>query len=149
MGVRTAHFLALILTALALVPAGAHLFALINKIGLPQDRYFIVQGIYRGWSLLGTILIAALVANLAVALLTRQQRLTFWLAIGATAGLTVALAVFFIWTYPANRATANWTVAPTDWAALRQRWEYSHAASAALIFSALCCTSLSAVIGRP
>ena len=36
-----------ILTALALVPAGAHLFELPNKIGLAQDQYFIVQSIYR------------------------------------------------------------------------------------------------------
>jgi hypothetical protein len=35
--------LALVLTALALVPAGAHLFALPNKIGLAQEQYFIVQ----------------------------------------------------------------------------------------------------------
>jgi hypothetical protein len=40
-----------VLTALALVPAGAHLFELPNKIGLSQDRYFIVQSIYRGWAL--------------------------------------------------------------------------------------------------
>jgi hypothetical protein len=31
-----------------LVPSGAHLFALPNKIGLAQDQYFVVQNIYRG-----------------------------------------------------------------------------------------------------
>jgi len=36
---------AILLTALALVPAGAHLLALPNKIGLPQAGYFVVQGI--------------------------------------------------------------------------------------------------------
>jgi hypothetical protein len=35
--------LAIILTAIALVPSGAHLFALPNKIGLAQDDYFVAQ----------------------------------------------------------------------------------------------------------
>ena len=52
------------LTALALVPAGAHLFELPNKIGLDQEPYFIVQGIYRGWALFGIVLFGALAANL-------------------------------------------------------------------------------------
>jgi len=52
--------MALMLTALALVPAGTHLLALPNKIGLPQDQYFIVQGIYRGWAFLGAVLMAAI-----------------------------------------------------------------------------------------
>jgi hypothetical protein len=48
---KVVQFLALVLTALALVPAGAHLFALPNKINLAAEQYFIVQNIYRGWSL--------------------------------------------------------------------------------------------------
>jgi hypothetical protein len=48
MAVQMVRFLAIVLTALALVPAGAHVFALPNKIGLPQEEYFVVQGIYRG-----------------------------------------------------------------------------------------------------
>ena len=40
--VRVVQFLANILTALALVPAGAHLFELPNKIGLAQEAYFTV-----------------------------------------------------------------------------------------------------------
>jgi hypothetical protein len=48
---RLVPFAAIILTALALVPGGAHLLALPNKIGLTQADYFIVQGIYRGWAI--------------------------------------------------------------------------------------------------
>jgi hypothetical protein len=39
------------LTALAVVPAGAHFFELPNKIRLSQEQYFTEQGIYRGWAL--------------------------------------------------------------------------------------------------
>ena len=66
MGLRSVQFLAVILTALALVPAGAHLFELPNKIGLEQESYFIVQNIYRGWALFGIVLFGALAANLAL-----------------------------------------------------------------------------------
>jgi hypothetical protein len=42
---QAVRFFAVILTALALVPAGAHLFELPNKIRLSQEQYFTVQGI--------------------------------------------------------------------------------------------------------
>jgi heme A synthase len=42
------RFAAIILTALALVPAGTHLFELPNKIDLDQEACFAVQRIYRG-----------------------------------------------------------------------------------------------------
>lgn len=56
MALRAVQFLAIVLTALALVPAGAHLAELPNKIGLDQEAYFIVQSIYRGWALFGIAL---------------------------------------------------------------------------------------------
>ena len=42
------QFLAVMVTALALVPAGAHFFALFNKIALAEEQYFIAQSVYRG-----------------------------------------------------------------------------------------------------
>jgi hypothetical protein len=35
-----------------------------------------------------------------------------------------------MYTYPANAATANWTILPENWQTLRARWEYSHAVGA-------------------
>lgn len=143
MASRVVHFLAVVLTALALVPAGAHLFAMPNKIGLPQDAYFTVQGIYRGWALFGFILAGALAANLALAIMLRRpHRGSALLALGAVLALVATLAVFFTWTEPANRATANWTVVPENWQDLRRQWEFAHAAGAVLTFVALCCAVL-------
>lgn len=45
---KTVQFFAIVMTALALVPVGAHFFNLPNKIGMPRDLYFDVQQIYRG-----------------------------------------------------------------------------------------------------
>ncbi len=68
-------------------------------------------------------------------------------AIGFLA-LAVNVAVFFIWTFPANQATANWTEAPPDWESLRKRWEYSHAANALVTFAGFCAIALSALTMR-
>ena len=76
MRTRIVAGLAIILTAIALVPSGAHLFALPNKIGLTQDDYFVAQSLYRGWSLFGVVLIGSLAANAALAILLRGQGIT-------------------------------------------------------------------------
>jgi hypothetical protein len=148
MGLRIAQFLAIVLTALALVPAGAHLFELWNKIGLAQDAYFVVQSIYRGWALFGIVLFGALGANLALTLMVRQRRGAFWLALLASLLVAATLLVFFTWTYPANQATSNWTEVPADWQELRLQWEYAHAANAILTFIALCAVTLSTLLTR-
>jgi hypothetical protein len=145
---RVLQFLAVVLTALALVPVGAHLFELPNKLGLAEEAYFTVQQIYRGWALFGGVLFAAIVANLAAGVvLLRQGRPSWpsWLA-GLLIGAT--LAIFFTWTYPANQATANWTAVPADWQTLRRQWEVSHAVNAVITLAALCCAALSLTIGH-
>ena len=73
MRLKIVQFLAVVLTALALVPGGAHVFALPNKVGLAADQYFIVQNIYRGWSLLGIVLVGALIVDLMLTLMLRRQ----------------------------------------------------------------------------
>jgi hypothetical protein len=148
MGVRAAQFLAIVLTALALVPAGAHLAELPNKIGLDQEAYFIVQGIYRGWALFGIALFGALFANLALAIFVRRQRAPFWLALSAFVLVAATLVIFFTWTYPANQATSNWTVVPANWQQLRTRWEYAHVTNAVLTFLALCAVTWSVLAMR-
>src|SRR5262245_26903877 len=97
---KTLQFLAPVLTALALVPAGAHLFELPNKIGLSQEHYFIVQQIYRGWALFGIVLFANLGVVLALAIVRRHERVAFRLVLLALACLAGSLLIFFVWTYP-------------------------------------------------
>jgi hypothetical protein len=145
---KIVQFLALVLTALALVPSGAHLFALPSKISLGAEQYFIVQSIYRGWNLFGIVLIGALIANLVLALLLRGRGAPFALALFGFFCLALTLLVFFIWTYPANQATNNWTTIPNNWEQLRRQWEYSHAANAVVTFAAFCSVALSSLMAR-
>jgi hypothetical protein len=146
--VKPVQFLALLLTALALVPAGAHLFALPNKISLPEQSYFIVQGIYRGWAQFAVVIIAALAANSALAFMVRRQAWPFRLALLAFVCIATMLVVFFVWTEPANQATSYWTSAPANWQELRTQWEYSHAANAFVMLVAFCAVTMSVLTTR-
>jgi hypothetical protein len=132
-------------TALALGPALAHLLELPNKIDLPKDAYFTVQQIYAGWNLLGGVLALQLVAITSVVFTARPDRRLTALAFVALGCVVGAQALFWIFTYPANAATANWTMQPDDWQALRLQWEYSHAAGALLQLGAMACLGLGAV----
>src|SRR3569833_3709891 len=145
---RIAQFFALVLTALALVPVGAHLFAYPNKIGMNEVSYFIAQRIYDGWAMLGAVMIGAILTDAVAALLTRAQMAPFVLAALATLLMLATLAIFFAFTFPANQATANWTVVPDDWQYLRRLWEMSHAGNAIITFAAFCCMTLSVVLSR-
>ena len=129
---RWLYFLALIFAALSLGPALAHLFALPNKIGMTEADYFVAQQIYRGWSLLGVVVFAALLSTLALAWALRRGGAARSWALIAFLCVVGTQAIFWTWTYPANRETENWTKVPADWQRLRAEWEYSHAASAGL-----------------
>lgn len=138
-------FLAIVLSAFALIPVGAHFFELWNKMGLDRDAYFIVQQIYRGWALFGIVLFADLAALLALAVSLRGEKGPFRLALLAFGLVALSLVLFFLWTYPANQATQNWTVVPADWERLRLQWERTHAIDAVLTFLALCAATLASL----
>ncbi len=140
-------FVALLSTALALGPALAHLLELPNKIGLPVEQYFIVQQIYRGWSQLGYVLGFELLSMMAlISLSWRRPRIVVPTAV-ALFCLVAAQALFWIYTYPANAATGDWTVIPLNWEQLRRQWELSHAAGALLQLTAFCALVIAA-LGR-
>jgi hypothetical protein len=140
MAAKVSQFVAVICTAIALLPGGAHLMALPAKIDMPEQPYFVAQQIYRGWAWAGVAIFAAIFANFASAILARAHPKQFWLSLAAGLLVAATLAVFFAWTYPANQVTGNWTSVPDGWEQLRVQWEYSHAANAVITFVALLCS---------
>lgn len=66
--------------ALALAPAMAHLLELPNKINLSREDYLKVQQIYRGWALLGFVVVGAFLSTLALTIAVRHERKAFILA---------------------------------------------------------------------
>ncbi|HEX5500177.1 MAG TPA: hypothetical protein VFX03_13155 [Thermomicrobiales bacterium] len=142
---KIVQFLAIVLTAVALIPEGAHFFERFAKMNLAPDQYMTVQQIYQGWALFGVVLFGALAANLALAILSRGQRGPLLLASAAFVLVAATLVIFFAWTFPANQATANWTVAPENLNPLRAQWEYSHAVNAVLTFIAFLCVTIASL----
>ncbi|HVZ33269.1 MAG TPA: hypothetical protein VG963_12635 [Polyangiaceae bacterium] len=131
------RLLAVIFVAIYLVPTGAHFFELPNKMALSPPDYMLVQRIYAGWALFGIAAFGALAFTLVHAVLVRQDRGAMALALAALLLLVATQVVFWVFTFPMNVASANWTVTPDNFEAARRQWEYSHAASAILTFVAL------------
>jgi hypothetical protein len=134
---KIVRFSALLFTALALAPALAHLFELPNKIDLPREEYLTVQQIYRGWALLGFVVVGALVSNCTLTILLRKTSRAYALSLIAFLCVVGTQVVFWTFTFPANQATNNWTYLPENWQKLRDQWEYSHASSAVLNLTAM------------
>ena len=80
---RLIQFLAIMLTALALVPSGAHLAALPNEMPMAQAAYFVGQQVYAEWALFGVVLFGALAANLAHTIVLRRLGQSFGYALAS------------------------------------------------------------------
>jgi hypothetical protein len=145
---RIVRFLAIVLTALALVPLGAHLASLPNKINLTAEQYFIIQTSYRGWFLFAFAQIPSVIVAFVLAYMARADTGPFRLALVAAVCMAMTLAIYFTWVNPANLATDQWTTIPENWETLRRHWEYGHAASAVLSIIALCAVTAAVAASR-
>jgi len=130
------------LTALIVLPGGAHLLELPAKMKLEQSAYFAVQGIYSGWAIFSVAIFAAIIANGWLCWSLWDVDMPAARAALASALLIcLTLAIFFIWVFPGNQATDNWTTIPANWETLRRNWEYGHAVNAVITFIALLATA--------
>ena len=73
MGTKLSQFLAVVLTALALMPGGAHLMALPAKVAMPEHPYFVVQQIYGGWAWAGVQVLGSRVRSRSPAPAARRR----------------------------------------------------------------------------
>lgn len=126
------RFTTILFTVMTLSALMAHLFELPAKIDLPREDYQTVQGIYRGWSVLGIFEIGAPVLTLIWIFLERRRKAIMPYLFTALLCFVISLVVFFLFTFPANQATVNWTQLPGNWELLRDQWEYSHALRAVI-----------------
>jgi hypothetical protein len=164
--------LAVILAALAMVPAAAHALELPGKMRLHRSEYIAVQSIYYpGFTLAGIGEAASIPATFVLLLLTPRHTASFWLTLGALLGLLAVHTIFWFVTQPVNRA---WIGAQTlggvgarffsvgaehelgrdraasssDWSALRDRWEHSHVLRAALAATSFVSLVIAVVMSR-
>jgi len=130
--VKALFFLAIMLTAIAMGAALAHLFELPNKINVGAADYLTVQRNYDNWWIVGLSVPLAFIAVLVLTISLRGTGVPFTLALIAPLLLVGEMVAFWGFTAPVNRATENWTMLPSNWQELRDRWEYSHAVRAIL-----------------
>lgn len=140
------HFFAVLCTSLVMGVAFCHTLELPNKINLPAADYLTVQQNYKGWAKLGILHVTALFLAAMLVWLGRKAHWEFTCFIVSLGCLIVMLVVFFLLTFPANHATANWTRLPENWLELRNQWEYSHAFNSILAFCAMCSLTLAAFV---
>ena len=132
-------FVAILATLTALAPGLAHLFEMPRKMVLGRDAYFTVQQIYAGWELFGIAIMVQFVSLALLAWRSVRQHYVFRPVLAALIFLILAQALFWLFTFPANSITNNWTSMPADWDMLRRQWEYSHALGATCQLLCLCC----------
>ena len=112
-----------------------------------RAAYLISQRAYDGWSLFAIVIVGALVSTLALSIWFNRSGEPYWLVATAFLCIAATQVIFWLLTFPTNKATHNWTVLPEGWGTPRYQWEYSHAASAILNFVALFVLLLS-VLGK-
>jgi hypothetical protein len=146
-GYDVLFFIAILATLMALAPGLAHVFELPHKLALSRDQYFVVQQIYGGWSLFGAVIAVQFVALALLTWRSAREYYVFRPVLAALLLMLAAQALFWLFTFPANAASVNWTQVTPDWDDLRGQWEWSHAAGAVCQLLALC-SLLTALFAR-
>jgi hypothetical protein len=125
------RFIALLFTAITLSALMAHLLEMRIKMQLSKADYQTVQGIYSGWQWLGIFELGAILLTIIWAVFDRKSTV-FPFLLSALICFALSIIIFFVFTFPTNQETLNWTSLPDNWAELRKIWEYSHAIRALL-----------------
>lgn len=137
MTIRAALIASLVFTTLTLVPAGAHLMSLPNKIGMSASDYLVAQQAYAGWNLSAIAVLAGLASTGWLAWSARAESAVFTPAVVAFMLMIATQMVFWTLNFPANQQTSNWAQLPANWQTLRRHWELGHAVSCLLNLGAL------------
>lgn len=130
--IYTLRVISILFVAMAMIPAGAHLFSMGSKLQLGGADYLVSQRAYDGWDMFAFVIVGTLISTLSLTVASYHAGEPFTLPGVSFLCLVAAQTLFWTLTFPANRATADWVALPDGWEMLRRQWEYSHAASAVL-----------------
>lgn len=137
---HAAYFVTLLLTAWTMALGFAHVLEWAPKAHYSGALYTRLQeSLYFWFGFVGAVIyVLAVATSVATAVLTRRDAAGRRPVAVAAALEVVAMIVFFTVVYPVNfRFPVHGSGAvPTDWAALRDRWELGHAIGFALFTTA-------------
>jgi hypothetical protein len=150
------QILSVLVVAVAMALSLAHALELPGKMRLSKEAYYAVQPIYYpGFTIGGFAEPAGVLLTIVLLFVTPFGSAAFWLMLAALVGLMGMQAVYWIFTHPVNKfwlqdeklsrigsgffsfAAKTARSRPVSWTELRDRWEYSHVARAALAFISL------------
>jgi Domain of unknown function (DUF1772) len=159
---QTLQVLSVMFAAFTMAQMLAHALEFPGKRRLDRDTYVKVQTIYYpGFTIGGAFEPLSVIATFALLLFTPFGTTSFWLVAIAFVGLTLAHAIYWTVTHPVNKVWvkdvqlgksggtffgAGNTTAAGDWTELRDRWEWSHVARAALAVASLIALVVAAVL---
>ena len=148
--------IAVVLVSINMALSLAHALELPGKLRLSKDVYAAVQPIYYpGFTIGGGVgEFGGIVATLALLLAMPREAAAFQLTLAALVLLLLGHATYWVVTHPVNQFwlrdhelkgagraffsfAAGRPKTGAGWTALRNRWEYSHVARAALALAAL------------
>lgn len=134
---RTLWLAAIMLTALTMGMGFCHLMEMPARITWDQSLWVgstVTGGLYRMFGTLGAAIdLGAVGCSIALAVRSRGSP-QFRLVAAGAALFTLALALWAAIVLPANLQLATWLggTVPSDWTAVRARWETGHAVSSVL-----------------
>lgn len=156
MFLRIWRLITLILVALFMGLEFAHTLELPAKMEYSEALYMTVQNsLYRYFGAPGPggfITVGAVLSTIALTVLVRKRRPAFWWTLTGTLCLAIAFPlIYFLRIEPVNvvieQATAR--SVPTDWARLRNQWEYAHATNFAFGLAGFSAFVMSVLVDAP
>jgi hypothetical protein len=132
---KVARFVGLLLGALNLGLAWAHLVEMGPKRAMSGPEWLTTQQAYRDFGKVAGITVpAALLATLTQFALTRERCATARLTALSAACTAATVVIWACCNEPVNREVVTWSAdaLPHDWQQRRDQWEFAHAASAIL-----------------
>lgn len=150
------RFLTLILAALSLTMESAHVLELPQKMQYDAQMYSAVNTtLYKYFAIVGGVYqLGAIVLAGALAFLVRKRKRAFaWTLTGALC-LALAFAIWLSAVAPVNGVVVEALRAapetvPQVWMALRNRWEYGHAAGFVVQLLGLAALFVSVLVETP
>jgi hypothetical protein len=151
--VRAWYLGTLVLTALLMGTSFAHTLEMPAKLAVDGPVWMLVQHtLYPFFAYVGApVELGSIFTAAGLAFLLRGQRPDLYVTSIAALCLAAAFGVWLGFTNPVNVETGRWTAdsLPSNWAAWRAQWEYSHAVRFVLHFCGFVLLALRLVMSLP
>lgn len=150
---KTLRFLTIMLVALSLGAAFAHLLEMPAKLAYDGGLWLhLLQTLYPAFGRVsGVCEIGAVIAAWVLLVAVRGRPQAFRWTLLAAACLAATHAIFWIWVVPVNAELVPLSAdtLPADWERLRKQWEFAHASRAILQIVALAALVISILAEVP